>query len=89
VSNPAVAATQFTAYMAMLNLVIAYSAAWQGHVAARWGYPATLVLDAAAGLVCLAVMPFLDPTRLEPPERPGFEVVSANTASADPKPTPA
>ena len=28
--DPAVAATQFTAYMALLNLVISYSAPWQG-----------------------------------------------------------
>ena len=30
VTNPKVAATQFTAYMAMANLAIAYSATWQG-----------------------------------------------------------
>ena len=31
VTNPAVAATQFTAYMAMMNLAIAYSATLAGH----------------------------------------------------------
>ena len=55
----AVAATQFTAYMAMMNLVISYSATWQGHAIELWGYPTTLVLDGLAGLVCLACLPFL------------------------------
>jgi hypothetical protein len=58
VSNPGVAATQFTAYMAMMNLVISYSAIWQGKAVVRWGYPMTLAIDAAFGLVCLAVLPF-------------------------------
>lgn len=58
VSNPAVAATQFTAYMAMMNLVISYSAVWQGSALVRWGYPATLTLDALFGLVCLVALPF-------------------------------
>ena len=39
VSNPRVAATQFTAYMALLNLGIAYSARWQGWAVDRYGYP--------------------------------------------------
>jgi PAT family beta-lactamase induction signal transducer AmpG len=59
VTNPAVAATQFTAYMALLNLAIAYSARWQGWGAERWGYPVTLAIDAALGLVCLAFLPWI------------------------------
>ena len=43
VTTPAVAATQFTAYMAMMNLCISYTASWQGYVVERIGYPATLV----------------------------------------------
>jgi MFS family permease len=58
VSNPGVAATQFTAYMAMMNLVISYSAIWQGKSVVKWGYPTTLAIDAVFGLVCLAVLPF-------------------------------
>ncbi len=58
VTTPAVAATQFTAYMAMLNLVTAYSAAWQGYAFERWGYPITLVVDAGAGLVCILLLPW-------------------------------
>jgi PAT family beta-lactamase induction signal transducer AmpG len=57
ISNPAVAATQFTAYMAMMNLVISYTAIWQGQAVVRWGYPVTLVADAVFGLVCLVVLP--------------------------------
>jgi len=61
VCNPAVAATQFTAYMSILNLVTAYSAAWQGRVISGWGYPAALFIDAAFGCVCVIVLPFLKP----------------------------
>ena len=76
VTNPLVAATQFTAYMALLNLVISYSAAWQGWAAERWGYPITLVADAVLGLLCLAVIPLIRPEnprgrRLEPPDSGG------------------
>jgi PAT family beta-lactamase induction signal transducer AmpG len=63
VTNPKVAATQFTAYMAMLNFVISYTARWQGVALAKWGYPVTLGLDAAAGLVCLLALPFMAPRR--------------------------
>lgn len=59
VTTPAVAATQFTAYMAMLNLVISYSATWQGKAVERWGYPTTLTLDAVAGLVSIALLPLM------------------------------
>ena len=59
ICTTAVAATQFTAYMALLNLVIWYSANWQGRAIEAWGYPATLALDAAAGLLCLSVLPLM------------------------------
>ncbi|TMQ67340.1 MAG: MFS transporter [Candidatus Eisenbacteria bacterium] len=59
VTTPAVAATQFTAYMAMCNLVYSYTSTWQGHSLQRWGYPVTLALDAAFGLVCLALLPLM------------------------------
>jgi hypothetical protein len=45
ITTPAVAATQFTAYMALMNLCISYTATWQGYVVERIGYPSTLVLD--------------------------------------------
>lgn len=59
ISNPNVAATQFTAYMALMNLVIAYSAWWQGLAIETWGYATTLFIDACFGLACIAVLPFL------------------------------
>ncbi len=59
ICTPAVAATQFTAYMSLLNLVIWYSAIWQGRAIEAWGYPATLLIDAVAGLVCLSLLPLM------------------------------
>ena len=63
VTNPAVAATQFTAYMALLNLSIAYSAAWQGIAIEALGYPMTMAIDAIAGLACLALLPWMRSVR--------------------------
>lgn len=59
VTNPAVAATQFTAYMALMNLAISYSATWQGIAIEAWGYPTTMMVDGILGLVCLTVLPWL------------------------------
>lgn len=59
VTTPAVAATQFTAYMALCNLVYAYTSAWQGHSLVRLGYPLTLALDGAFGLLSLLLLPFM------------------------------
>jgi PAT family beta-lactamase induction signal transducer AmpG len=57
VTNPAVAATQFTAYMAMMNLAIAIAATWQGIAVEAWGYPVTLLVDAIAGPLCVLLLP--------------------------------
>lgn len=71
ITTPRVAATQFTAYMALLNLVTSYSAAWQGLALARWGYPATLAADAGLGLLGLALLPLVSARRAAPaPARP-------------------
>ncbi|MFO1216927.1 MAG: MFS transporter [Burkholderiaceae bacterium] len=59
VTNPAVAATQFTAYMALMNLAIAYSATWQGIAAEAVGYPRTMLIDAITGLLCIALLPWM------------------------------
>jgi len=67
ITTPAVAATQFTAYMAMMNLCISYTAWWQGVAIERIGYPATLLLDSLLGLVGLALLPLMKPSR--PPTR--------------------
>jgi PAT family beta-lactamase induction signal transducer AmpG len=58
-TNPAVAATQFTAFMAMGNLAISYSNFWQGQVAERFDYATVLYLDAAIMLIPLSIIPFL------------------------------
>src|SRR5262245_43592041 len=63
ITTPRVAATQFTAYMALLNFVIAYSARWQGWAVERWGYPKTLVVDSVLGMVCIALIPLMGPAR--------------------------
>lgn len=59
VCKPAVAATQFTAYMALLNVVISYSTYWQCRFVSTLGYPVTFCLDAGLGLVFLALLPFM------------------------------
>lgn len=59
VTTPRVAATQFTAYMALCNLTTSYSAFWQGHAVSRWGYPVTLALDCAIGLIGLVCLPLM------------------------------
>jgi PAT family beta-lactamase induction signal transducer AmpG len=59
VTTPKVAGTQFTAYMAMANLALAYSATWLGVSAEALGYPKTLFIDACVGLLSLMVLPLL------------------------------
>jgi len=65
VCNPAVAATQFTAYMALSNLVIVYSNLWQTGFVKSLGYPTIFVIDAILGIVCLAVLLYM-PSRQKP-----------------------
>jgi PAT family beta-lactamase induction signal transducer AmpG len=63
VTNPRVAATQFTAYMALLNFNIAYSATWQGIAVEALGYPKTMLLDAVLGPACIALLPWIRSVR--------------------------
>lgn len=81
VTTKAVAATQFTAYMAMSNLVTTYTSWWQGQAIVRWGYPATLALDAAAGLVVLGLLPLM-----KPPGSAATAHSEAGTAAAPTRP---
>jgi predicted MFS family arabinose efflux permease len=70
-SNPLVGATQFTAYMALMNVVISYTAWWQGYAIERFGYPTTLLIDSCFGLLCIAVLPLMGaprPLEAEPVE---------------------
>lgn len=68
VTNPKVAATQFTAYMALLNLNIAYSATWQGIAIEAIGYPKTMLIDAIFGLACLLLLPWIRTVRGNAPD---------------------
>jgi PAT family beta-lactamase induction signal transducer AmpG len=77
-TNPAVAATQFTAFMAMSNLAISIGNYWQGMVAERMGYAAVFYLDALFAVLVIAVVPFLhgrDERPAAPP--PASEPVTA------------
>jgi PAT family beta-lactamase induction signal transducer AmpG len=67
ITTPAVAATQFTAYMALQNFAISYTANWQGHAIERFGYPKTLVLDCILGGLPLLLLPFMKPKRRDVP----------------------
>ena len=58
-TNPAVAATQFTAFMGMSNLAISFGNYWQGIVAEGMGYATALYLDAAIALLVIGLIPFL------------------------------
>lgn len=57
VTNPRVAATQFTAYMSLMNLAIAFAASWQGVAIEAWGYQTTLLVDAITGPLCVLLLP--------------------------------
>jgi PAT family beta-lactamase induction signal transducer AmpG len=59
--TPSVAATQFSAYVSLNSFGSGVLAALLGRIVARWGYPSMLVLDAALGLVCAGIVPFLKP----------------------------
>jgi PAT family beta-lactamase induction signal transducer AmpG len=58
-TNPAVAATQFTAFMGMANMAISIGNYWQGIVAENLGYAVVLYLDALFALLVILVIPFL------------------------------
>ncbi len=59
ITNPAVAATQFTAFMAMGNLVVSYTNYWQGIVAENFDYAKVLYIDSLLVIVPLLIIPFL------------------------------
>lgn len=65
-TSPVVAATQFSGYMALRNLVYSYSAGWQGWFADLQGYAATLRLDAVIAFVPLIAIFFLRKPRPTP-----------------------
>ena len=81
-TNPAVAATQFTAFMGMSNLAISYGNYWQGMVAERMGYATVLYLDAAIVLLVIGIIPFLREREATPVvAMPAAAPIPAETAS--------
>jgi PAT family beta-lactamase induction signal transducer AmpG len=58
-TNPAIAATQFTGFMALRNLTISYTNAWQGVAVGALGYSKMFYLDAALAIIPILVIPFL------------------------------
>jgi PAT family beta-lactamase induction signal transducer AmpG len=70
--EPKIAATQFTACMALLNLVTIYCYWWQGKAVTPvadggWGlsYQSIFLIDAALGTVFIFILPFLKPRNVE------------------------
>jgi PAT family beta-lactamase induction signal transducer AmpG len=67
-TNPAIAATQFTAFMAMSNLAISFGNYWQGIVAERIDYAAVFYLDSFFALLVILLIPFLREREAQPGE---------------------
>lgn len=81
-TNPAVAATQFTAFMAMSNLAISFANYWQGIVAERFDYAMVFYLESLIVIVPLVLLPFLR-NREEP-----VDPASGQAGYAEPAPKP-
>jgi PAT family beta-lactamase induction signal transducer AmpG len=58
-TSPAVAATQFTAFMGMSNLAISLGNYWQGFMAERFDYSTVLYIDSLLAVLIIGVIPFL------------------------------
>jgi PAT family beta-lactamase induction signal transducer AmpG len=72
-TNPIVAATQFTAFMGVKNLTISYTNYWQGVVAEKMDYSVVLYIDSVIFLLPLAILPFLKTRKEE-----GLDLVAVN-----------
>jgi len=58
--------------MALLNVVIEYSALSRGWAIEACGCPATLMLDAGRGLLCILILPIMTkPKQLTPSAKSG------------------
>lgn len=58
-TSPAVAATQFTAYMAISNLCVSITNYWQGAVAENFDYSVALYIDSALIIAAVVLLPFI------------------------------
>lgn len=59
-SNPAVGATQFSVYMASVNLTYAWTKPLGGWLADTWGVPVSFLIAAAVQVVTIGLLPFCD-----------------------------
>ena len=64
-TNPAIAATQFTGFMALRNLTISYTNAWQGAAVDKWDYSSMFYIDALLAIIPILVIPFLVERRVK------------------------
>jgi len=76
-TNPAIAATQFTGFMALRNLTISYTNAWQGAAVDRFGYGVMFYIDAAVAILPILVIPFLKEREVRE------QLATADAASAE------
>ena len=81
-TNPAVAATQFTAFMAMSNLAVSFANYWQGIVAERLDYAMVFYLESLLVIFPLILLPFLR-NREEP-----VDEAAGQAGLAEPAPKP-
>lgn len=78
-TNPLIAATQFTGFMALRNLTISYTNAWQGAAVDRFDYGTMFYIDAALALLPILVIPFLrERTSSEAPPSSGAPLPEAS-----------
>ncbi len=64
-TNPAVGATQFTAYMAMTNLCYSFTAKYGGWMADRVGYTRSFFIAAAVQILAIPLLLLCDPRKAE------------------------
>jgi PAT family beta-lactamase induction signal transducer AmpG len=76
-TNPAIAATQFTGFMALRNLTISYTNAWQGAAVDAWDYSTMLYIDAALAIIPILVIPFLAERKAQRPPSMGAPLPEA------------
>jgi len=60
-TNPLVAATQFTGYMALKNLALSYSNYWQGAAVDELGYSFVFFVDGLVVMLPILLLPFMVP----------------------------
>jgi MFS family permease len=60
-SNPAIGATHFAAYMAITNLTYAWTSPAGGYLADRWGTTTLFFVAAAVQVAALGLLPLVNP----------------------------